>query len=138
MTLRHEHLRRCTLAVDLGASRTRVHLRHSGLIVDEPSVVAVNTRSGSLIAVGAPAERMAGRQERYPDVKVDRVVVRDRPRHQLIDWSRQAQLVVVGSRGRGGFAGLLLGSTSRQLAEHAPCPVVVVPPRDRAGNDEES
>ncbi|MBL1067614.1 rod shape-determining protein [Streptomyces sp. 7-21] len=61
MTLRHEHLRRCTLAVDLGASRTRVHLRHSGLIVDEPSVVAVNTRSGSLIAVGAPAERMAGR-----------------------------------------------------------------------------
>ncbi|ROS44709.1 universal stress protein family protein [Amycolatopsis thermoflava] len=74
------------------------------------------------------AERMAGRQERYPDVKVDRVVVRDRPRHQLIDWSRQAQLVVVGGRGCGGFAGLLLGSTSQALIHHAECPVMVVRP----------
>ncbi|WP_435069131.1 universal stress protein [Amycolatopsis thermoflava] len=74
------------------------------------------------------AERLAGRQERYPDVKVDRVVVRDRPRHQLIDWSRQAQLVLVGSRGRGGFSGLLLGSTSQALIHHAECPVMVVRP----------
>lgn len=61
MTLRLDHLRRCTLAVDLGASRTRVYLRRNGLAVDEPSVVAVNTRNGALIAVGAPAERMSGR-----------------------------------------------------------------------------
>ncbi|WP_020421643.1 universal stress protein [Amycolatopsis sp. ATCC 39116] len=74
------------------------------------------------------AERLAGWQERYPDVKVDRVVVRDRPRHQLIDWSRQAQLVVVGSRGRGGFSGLLLGSTSQALIHRAECPVMVVRP----------
>lgn len=61
MTLSLDHLRRCTLAVDLGAARTRVYLKQSGLIVDEPSVVAVNTQTGALIAVGAPAERMSGR-----------------------------------------------------------------------------
>lgn len=74
------------------------------------------------------AERLAARQAEYPGVKVERVVVRDRPRHQLIDWSRQAQLVVVGSRGRGGFTGLLLGSTSQALIHHADCPVLVVRP----------
>ncbi|GAA1930107.1 rod shape-determining protein [Streptomyces sodiiphilus] len=56
-----DHLRRCTMAVDLGASRTRVYLKQSGLLVDEPSVVAMSTRSGALIAVGTPADRMAGR-----------------------------------------------------------------------------
>ncbi|AIJ23189.1 universal stress protein [Amycolatopsis methanolica] len=74
------------------------------------------------------AERLAGWQEEYPDVKVERVVVRDRPRHQLVEWSGQAQLVVVGSRGRGGFTGLLLGSTSQALIHHAECPVMVVRP----------
>ncbi|MFC5723771.1 rod shape-determining protein [Streptomyces gamaensis] len=56
-----EQLRRCTVAVDLGAARTRVYLRETGLIVDEPSLAAVNTRTGSLIAVGSLAEGMAGR-----------------------------------------------------------------------------
>lgn len=61
MTLSLDHLRRCTVAADLGASRTRIYLKQSGLIVDEPSVVAVNTKTGALLAVGSPAERMAGR-----------------------------------------------------------------------------
>lgn len=74
------------------------------------------------------AERLAGWQEKYPDVKVERVVVRDRPRHQLLAWSTQAQLVVVGSRGRGGFTGLLLGSTSQALVHHAQCPVMIARP----------
>ncbi len=56
-----EHLRRCTIAVDLGASRTRVYLKHSGVVVDEPSVVAVDCRSGALVAVGADADPMTGR-----------------------------------------------------------------------------
>ncbi len=75
------------------------------------------------------AERLAGRQERYPDVRVERVVVRDRPRDELLARSRDAQLVVVGSRGRGGFRGLVLGSTSQALIHHADCPVLVVRPQ---------
>lgn len=72
------------------------------------------------------AQRLAGWQERYPDVKVERLVERDKPRHRLLAASRTAQLVVVGSRGRGGFAGLVLGSTSQALLHHAGCPVMVV------------
>lgn len=61
MTLSLEQLSRCTVAVDLGAARTRVYLKNTGLVVDEPSLAAVNTRTGSLIAVGSLAEGMAGR-----------------------------------------------------------------------------
>lgn len=56
-----DQVRRCTVAVDLGAARTRVYLRGTGLVVDEPSVAAVDVRTGALIAVGAHAEQMAGR-----------------------------------------------------------------------------
>lgn len=56
-----DQLRRCTIAVDIGAARTRVHLRGSGLVVDEPSVAAVDIRTGALIAVGRQAETMSGR-----------------------------------------------------------------------------
>jgi rod shape-determining protein MreB len=56
-----DQLRRCTMGVDIGAARTRVFLRGRGLVVDEPSVAAVDVRTGALIAVGARAESMAGR-----------------------------------------------------------------------------
>ncbi|MBK1782832.1 universal stress protein [Prauserella sp. ASG 168] len=74
------------------------------------------------------AERLAGWRERYPDVHVRRVLAKDRPRHELLDWSRRAQLVVVGSRGRGGFRGMLLGSTSQALVHNAECPVMIARP----------
>jgi nucleotide-binding universal stress UspA family protein len=72
------------------------------------------------------AQRLAGWQEKYPDVRVERRVEHDKPRHRLLSASHGAQLVVVGSRGRGGFAGLVLGSTSQALLHHAVCPVMVV------------
>ncbi|WP_410644328.1 universal stress protein [Amycolatopsis sp. lyj-346] len=74
------------------------------------------------------AQRLAGWQEKYPAVEVRRVLRRDRPRHALLDAAETAQLVVVGSCGRGGFTGMLLGSTSQALVQHAACPVLVVRP----------
>ena len=59
-------------------------------------------------------------------VDVERRVVEDRPAAALVDESRGADMVVVGSRGHGGFTGLLLGSVSQQVAHHAACPVVIV------------
>lgn len=74
------------------------------------------------------AERLAGWSEKYPDVPVQRLVTRCRPARTLVEQSEYAQLVVVGSRGRGGFAGLMLGSVSHALLHHAACPVAVVRP----------
>ncbi|MFM1727230.1 universal stress protein [Prescottella soli] len=74
------------------------------------------------------SERLAGWCERYPDVEVQRELYIDGPRTHLLAWSQKAQLVVVGSRGRGGFRGLLLGSTSNELVQKAQCPVMVVRP----------
>ena len=59
-------------------------------------------------------------------MEIERRVVRTRPAAVLVDESRGADLLVVGSRGHGGFAGLLLGSVSQQCAHHAACPVVIV------------
>ena len=56
-----EQLHRCHVAVDLGAARTRVYVKGAGLVVDEPSAAAVNTRNGALIAVGRLAEQMTGK-----------------------------------------------------------------------------
>lgn len=72
------------------------------------------------------SDRVAGWQEKYPDVTVSQQVVRSRPTRALLQYGLTAQLVVVGNRGRGGFAGMLLGSTSQALITHSVCPVVVV------------
>ncbi|MPZ78949.1 MAG: universal stress protein [Actinophytocola sp.] len=72
------------------------------------------------------AERLAGWREKYPDVHVTREVVRDHPSRALLRYAEGARLVVVGTRGRGGFRGLVLGSTGQHLLHHAPCPVAIV------------
>ena len=67
----------------------------------------------------------------YPDVTSQRGVVHgEHPAEALIAAADRlrAGMIVVGSRGFGGFRGLVLGSTSRSLIEHAPCPVMAVPP----------
>lgn len=64
------------------------------------------------------------------DVHVEPVVVEGPAARALLETAKGADLLVVGSRGRGGFMGLLLGSTSHQVVTHATCPVVVVPTHD--------
>lgn len=78
------------------------------------------------LADRALAERLAGWQEKYPDVRVERELVHDRPNHALRRSAQTAQLLVVGRRGRGGFRDLVLGSTSQHVLHHATCPVAVV------------
>lgn len=73
-------------------------------------------------------ERLAPMVEKYPNVEVRKVITRDRPVRALVENSEGAQLLVVGSHGRGGFKGMLLGSTSRALLQSAPCPMMVVRP----------
>jgi nucleotide-binding universal stress UspA family protein len=72
------------------------------------------------------AETLVGCAERYPQVPVELRSVRAATRETLVAESSNAQLLVVGARGRGGFTGLLLGSVSQAVLHHARCPVAVV------------
>jgi nucleotide-binding universal stress UspA family protein len=63
-------------------------------------------------------------------VEIERTVIEGPAASVLIEAGRDAALLVLGSRGRGGFVGLLLGSVSQQCAQHPPCPVVILPPAD--------
>lgn len=69
----------------------------------------------------------------HPDVIITATTVHGNPVERLLEASDRADLIVVGSRGRGGFRGLLLGSTSEQVVRHARCPVLVT--RSRGGDD---
>ncbi|MFX0577851.1 universal stress protein [Nocardia nepalensis] len=117
-------------AADRGAALVAVHGHHDFFIdsfagypfFDAPIETMEATQRELL------AERLRGWQEKYPNVEVRHRVYDLRIRQHLLEWSKTAQLIVVGSRGRGGFRGLLLGSTSNALVQHAHCPVMVVHP----------
>jgi nucleotide-binding universal stress UspA family protein len=74
------------------------------------------------------AEALEDQHQKFPEVEVHSTVVRTHPGHALVVESNGAELVVVGSRGRGGFKGMLLGSVSQAVLHHAECPVAVVRP----------
>ncbi len=70
--------------------------------------------------------RWRRRSGRRRPANVETRLVQGHPRHTLIEASRDADLVVVGRRGHGGFGGMLIGSVSSALVAHAHCPVLVV------------
>jgi nucleotide-binding universal stress UspA family protein len=74
----------------------------------------------------ALAESLAGWQERFPDVEVERKVVLGHPVPALVSSSAHARVLVVGSRGRGALGSLVLGSVSHGVLHHATGPVAVV------------
>jgi nucleotide-binding universal stress UspA family protein len=74
------------------------------------------------------AGRLAGWTSKFPEVALEQVVACGPAARILLDQAERAQLLVVGSRGRGRFAGLLLGSVSHAALHRAPCPVAVVRP----------
>jgi nucleotide-binding universal stress UspA family protein len=68
-------------------------------------------------------------------VDVNRVILEGPAAERLLEAAKDADLLVTGSRGYGGFRGLLLGSVSHQLVTHAPCPIVVVPSAPELSTD---
>ncbi len=85
--------------------------------IDDSFHAAERVQADALKAVAADGMDIAGK------------VVRDSPAIALLDAAKDADLLIVGSRGHGGFAGLLIGSISGQVSHHAPCPVLIVRPR---------
>jgi len=107
-------------------------------------VCAVPQYTGSLAWVPTPMDRdalfadikvqldagVAWLRSHFPALQVETQLVDGSPVDILVDASRHVELVVVGTRGRGGFTGMLLGSTSDGVLHHAKGPVMVVPDRD--------
>lgn len=109
------------------ASRRRVGLvaLHAWSDLDVSEWPGIDWPATQSMAEEVLAERLAGWQERYPDVQVTRVVAQAQPARRLVEASKEAQLVVVGSTGRGGFAGMLVGSVGETVAQLAEVPVIV-------------
>jgi nucleotide-binding universal stress UspA family protein len=107
-------------------------------------VCAVPQYSGSLAWVPAPMDRkalfadirvqldagMAWLKSHYPHLPMESELKDGSPVDVLVEASRHVELIVVGTRGRGGFTGMLLGSTSDGVLHHAKGPVLVVPDRE--------
>jgi nucleotide-binding universal stress UspA family protein len=96
----------------------------------EPLRQAIETEAGKLIEQSL--RRADG--DSIEGLAIERAAVEGPAAQTLIESGRGAELLVVGSRGRGGFMGLLLGSVSQQCALHPPCPVVILPPPQDAAS----
>ncbi|HTZ15816.1 MAG TPA: universal stress protein [Mycobacterium sp.] len=105
-----------------GVDLVAVHAWSDAHVSDLPSI---EWSAQQAVGEEALAERLAGWRERYPDVAVRRKVVLDAAARHLLDEAASSQLLVVGSHGRGGFSGMLLGSVSTAVAQAARVPVIV-------------
>lgn len=120
-----------------GAVIRAVHAWHYPAVVpDWPGSIAAMLVAEEKHARERLIELLAPLRDEYPAVKVEYVTPPGSAGKNLVEASVGAQLVVVGARGRGGFRGLVLGSTSHTLIHHAECPVAVVTHRaDRTAPD---
>jgi nucleotide-binding universal stress UspA family protein len=82
-------------------------------------------RLGPELVVGAALDAV---RAAHPELRVSGAIGTGSPQRGLVAVADEAAMIVVGARGIGGFAGLLMGSVSGQVAEHAACPVAVVRP----------
>lgn len=111
-------------ARSLGGTLAPVTVRGEIISTGDVPVPLVQLEASERRALEAAAEKAGAGAE--PEVRVEADVLAGHPAERLIEESARADLIVMGSRGRGGFASLLLGSTSTALAGHARCAVVVV------------
>ncbi|OZF39693.1 hypothetical protein CH294_05500 [Rhodococcus sp. 14-2483-1-1] len=108
-----------------GTGLVAVHVSTDELI-SSPDASAAD-RADAIVSNGRTvlAESLSGWIHQYPDVAVERTVLRGNVADKILEVASRAQAVVVGSSGRGGFSGLLLGSTVRSLAHRVDCPLIV-------------
>jgi nucleotide-binding universal stress UspA family protein len=120
-----------------GASLRVVHAWSVPLVLSIPSAdtFGVPEPAGSMEEVRMALHKEAGIVLQAAlegidadDIEVEGDVVKGKVVRVLVEAANDADILVVGSRGLGGFTGLLLGSVSQQCAHHAPCPLVIVPP----------
>ena len=90
------------------------------------AVMAIDPVRYEDAATALSEQALASLAEETAGIDIERVVREGQAAEVVIDEARGADLVIVGSRGHGGFANLLLGSVSHQIAQHAPCTVVIV------------
>ena len=93
---------------------------------DNIDIVDVGWADLETLGAEVLSEQLAGWRDRYPEVRVRSVVARTSPARWIVEQSDAAQLIVVGSHGRGGFAGMLMGSVSSSVVQAARVPVIVV------------
>ncbi|HZR12969.1 MAG TPA: universal stress protein [Acidimicrobiia bacterium] len=90
----------------------------------QPPIAGEMLEDGARTTLQDAVDRALGPEDEHGDVLAE--VCEGSASQRLVELSTDAEMLVVGSRGRGGFAGLLLGSVSQHVAEHARCPVVIV------------
>ena len=96
---------------------------YQGTVAITPVLETFEEEAGAIVAEAV--ERV---KELAPDLPCEGIVLNGSPQIRLVEEAQGALLVVVGRRGQGALASLLMGSVSRHVVDHAPCPVIVVPP----------